>query len=85
MKGDFSVNGKLLVENLRRERTLSVLQENVIFSAKKRLSAKEKSSKDCQFTKLNELISKLNTEAMLLKSTISDLPKRSAKLLILSE
>ena len=44
--------------------------------------AKEKSSNDCELTELNEEISKLNTEAMLFKSTISDLQKTSDKPLL---
>ena len=49
---------------------------------KERSLAKEKASKDCQVAELNEEISKLNTEATLLKSTISDLQKRSDKALL---
>ena len=39
---------------------------------KERLLAKEKTFTDCQLAELDEEISKLNTEATLLKSTILD-------------
>ena len=42
---------------------------------KEGLLGKEKSSKDCQLAELNEEILKINTKAMLLKSTISELWK----------
>ena len=63
--------------------TLSDLQENVFFQSQKMRSlAKWKSSKDCQLLELNEEIMKLNTETALLKSTTTDLQKRSDKLLL---
>ena len=51
-------------------------------SKKERSLAKEKFSKDCQLAELNEKISKLNTDATLLKSTLSDLKKTSDKTLL---
>ena len=51
-------------------------------SQKERSLAKEKTSKDCQLAELNEEILKLNTEAMLLRLTISDLQKSSDKALL---
>ena len=51
-------------------------------SQKERSLAKEKASKDCQVAELNEKILKLNTEAMLLKSTISDIQKSPEKALL---
>ena len=51
-------------------------------SQKERSLAKEKASKDCQVAELNEKILKLNTEAMLLKSTISDIQKIPEKALL---
>ena len=46
-------------------------------SQKEKSLTKEKSSEDCQLPELHEEILKLNTKAMLLKSTISDLQKSS--------
>ena len=51
-------------------------------SQKERPLAREKSSKDCQLAELSEEISKLNTEATLLQSTISDLQENSDKALL---
>ena len=51
-------------------------------SKKERSLAKGKFSKDCQLAELNEKISKLNTDATLLKSTLSDLKKTSDKTLL---
>ena len=51
-------------------------------SQKERLLAREKASKDCQLAELSEEISKLNTEATLLQSTISDLQENSDKALL---
>ena len=107
----FSVNGKLLAENLHTESLIaqrhihdhmrsydlqahglditrelldsaSSARKRYFQSQKERSLAKEKTSKDCQVAELNEEISKLNTEAMLLKSTISDLQKNSDKALL---
>ena len=55
------------------------------FQSQKERLAKEKSSKDCQLAELNEDILKLNTKAMLFKSTISDLLKSSDKALLDAE
>ena len=52
------------------------------FQSQKERLAKEKSSKDCQLAELNDKILKLNTKAMLFKSTISDLQKSSDKALL---
>ena len=107
----FSVNGKLLVENLHTKSliaqrhiqdlmrsydlqahdlditrelldSVSSLRKRYFQSQKERSLAKEKSSKDRQLGELNEEISKLNTEATLLKSPISDIEKSSDKALL---
>lgn len=51
-------------------------------SKKERSLAKEKFSKDCQLAELNEKISKLNIDATLLTSTLSNLKKTSDKTLL---
>ena len=100
----FSVNGKLLVENLHTESlnaqrhihdhmrsydlqvhdldishelldSVSSARKHYFQSQKERLLAKQKTPKDCQVAELNEEILKLNTDATLLKLTISDLQK----------
>ena len=54
-----------------------------IFQGQKEESlGKEKSSKDCQLAELNEEILKINTKAMLLKLTISELQKSLDKALL---
>ena len=107
----FSVNGKLLVENLHTKSliaqrhiqdlmrsydlqahdlditrelldSVSSLRKRYFQSQKERSLAKENSSKDRQLGELNEEISKLNTEATLLKSPISDIEKSSDKALL---
>ena len=62
--------------------SVSSARKHYFQSQKERLLVKEKSSKDCQLAELNEEISKLNIEAMLLKLTISDLQKSSDKTLL---
>ena len=111
VKIGFSVNGKLLVENLHTKRliaqrhiqdlmrsydlqahdlditrelldSVSSLRKRYFQSQKERSLAKEKSSKDRQLAELNEEISKLNTEATLLKSPILDIQNSSDKALL---
>ena len=53
-----------------------------ITSELERSLAKEKSFNDCQLAEVDEEILKLNTEARLLKSTISDLQKSLDKALL---
>ena len=62
--------------------SVSSARKHYFKSQKERSLAKEKTSKDCQVVELNEEISKLNTDATLLKSTISDLQKSSDKALL---
>ena len=62
--------------------TLSSARKRYFQSQKERLLVKEKTSKDCRLVDLDEEISKLNNEATLLKSTISDPQKSSDKALL---
>ena len=62
--------------------SVSSARKHYFKSQKERSLAKEKTSKDFQVAELNEEISKLNTDATLLKSTISDLQKSSDKALL---
>ena len=62
--------------------SVSSAKKRYFQSQKERSLAKEKTSKDCQVTELNEEISKLNTSTTLLKCTISDLQKSSDKALL---
>ena len=62
--------------------SVSSARKRYFQSQKERLLVKEKTSKDCQLVDLDEQISKLNNEATLLKSTISDPQKSSDKALL---
>ena len=62
--------------------SVSSARKRYFQSRKERLLVKEKTSKDCQLVDLDEEISKLNNEATLLKSTISDPQKSSDKALL---
>ena len=62
--------------------SVSSAKKRYFQSQKERSLAKEKTSKDCQVTELNEEISKLNTSTTLLNCTISDLQKSSDKALL---
>ena len=62
--------------------SVSSARKRYFQSQKERLLVKEKTSKDCQLVDLDEEISKLNNEATLLKSTISDPQKSSDKALL---
>ena len=59
--------------------SVSSTRKRYFQNQKERSLAKEKSSKYCQLAELNQEISKLKTEATLLKSAISDLQKSSDK------
>ena len=55
--------------------SVSSARKRYFQNQKKKSLTKDKSSKDCQLAELNEEILKLNTEATLLKSAISDVQK----------